>query len=139
MKILLLTRGMYLGNACKYSSDIPLIFNVTTGSFTPQFHVVFDDQFVTIGSSLDHLPDFNSEEWNKLFGESSLQYVLDDDDYNTLTDLEQLLSDADDQAAHAQHTSRFLEHLESRPRKLMLLSCYQSKTFSRPCSHKSLL
>ncbi|GFH58478.1 hypothetical protein CTEN210_14954 [Chaetoceros tenuissimus] len=113
------TRGMYLGNARKYASDIPLILNVTTGSITPQFHVVFDDQFATVGSSPDQLPDFNSDEWNKLFGDSSLQYVLDEDDYDTLTDLEQLLSDADDQAAHAQHTSRILDRLESRPRQPM--------------------
>ncbi|GFH43575.1 predicted protein [Chaetoceros tenuissimus] len=39
-----------------------------------------------------------------------------------LTDLEQLLSDADDQATHAQHTYRILERLESHPHQPMLSS-----------------
>ena len=43
------------------------------------------------------------------------------EDYDTLTDLEQLLSDADNQAAHNQHTARILEHLESHPPQSMML------------------
>ena len=38
--------------------------------------------FATVGTNPEDLPDFNSDEWNKLFGDSLYQYVLHDEDDN---------------------------------------------------------
>ncbi|KAI2504402.1 hypothetical protein MHU86_10081 [Fragilaria crotonensis] len=63
-----------------HASTVPLVLNPATGYITAQFHVVFDDWFSTISSNINNLPDFNSDAWAKLFGESSYQYPFDDDD-----------------------------------------------------------
>ena len=74
------TRQIFVGMSKKHASSVPLCLNPNTGAITSQFHVVFDDSFTTVASSEDNLPDFGSDEWNKLFGESVYQYVLDPDD-----------------------------------------------------------
>ena len=77
------TRCMYVGVAPTYASTVPLVLNPSTGSITPQFHVVFDDNFSTVNADPRQLPDYNSDEWYNLFGESTFQYVIDDsDDFN---------------------------------------------------------
>ena len=49
------------------------MLNPETDSITPQFHVVFDDWFTTIASNVEDLPNFNSYEWARLFGDSTYQ------------------------------------------------------------------
>ena len=71
-------RMMYMGPSPKHASTVPLVLNLQTGSITPQFHVVFDDWFATIATSVDDLPNLYSDEWYKLFGDSTFQYVLDE-------------------------------------------------------------
>ena len=57
-------RGMFVGFSSVHSSDVPLVLNLQTGHISPQFHVVFDDDFSTVSSlpSTDDIPDF----WSKL-------------------------------------------------------------------------
>jgi transposase InsO family protein len=43
-------RGMFVGFSSSHSSLVPLVLNITTGKITPQFHVIFDDQFQTVTS-----------------------------------------------------------------------------------------
>ena len=43
-------RGVFLGFSPDHASDVPLILNLSTGSISPQFHVVFDDEFSTVSS-----------------------------------------------------------------------------------------
>ncbi len=43
-------RGMFVGFSPSHSSLVPLILNITTGKITPQFHVIFDDNFQTVQS-----------------------------------------------------------------------------------------
>jgi hypothetical protein len=43
-------RGLFVGLSDSHSSDVPLILNLSTGSISPQFHVVFDDSFSTVMS-----------------------------------------------------------------------------------------
>ncbi|KAI2491142.1 hypothetical protein MHU86_23428 [Fragilaria crotonensis] len=73
-------RCVNMGFSAKHASTVPLVLNPATGYITAQFHVVFDDWFSTISSNIDNLPNFNSDAWAKLFGESSYQYPFDDDD-----------------------------------------------------------
>ena len=53
----------------------------------PQYHVVFDDEFTTIGTNEDSLPDLNSDLLAKLFGESFFQFVFDDESEEHIADL----------------------------------------------------
>ena len=91
-------RMQYMGLSPKHASSVPLVLNPSTGAMTGQFHVVFDDWFATVSTSVDQLPDFNSDEWVKMFGDSTYQYPLDDDD---LAQLQRESADPDGSAATA--------------------------------------
>ena len=41
--------GMYLGHSPEHASNVALVMNLTTGMISPQYHVVFDDTFSTVG------------------------------------------------------------------------------------------
>jgi len=69
-------RTVNMGLSPQHASTVPLVLNPETGSITPQFHVVFDDWFATVASEDGALPDFNSPEWSRLFGESTFQSPL---------------------------------------------------------------
>ncbi|CAJ1940544.1 unnamed protein product [Cylindrotheca closterium] len=72
------TRQIYVGMSKRHASSVPLCLNPDTGAITTQFHIVFDPTFSTVATNVDNLPDFGSEAWSKLFGDSVYQYVLDD-------------------------------------------------------------
>ena len=80
-------RQVFVGTSRKHASTVPLVLNLETGAITPQFHVVFDDWFAMVTSDPDKLPDFGSPEWDKVFGDSTYQYIFDDDapDHGPLT------------------------------------------------------
>ena len=59
---------------------VPLVLNPDTGYITPQFHIVFDDWFATVATNVDALPDFNSNRWARLFGDSRFQFPFDETD-----------------------------------------------------------
>ena len=42
--------GIFVGFSSEHSSLVPLVLNTTTGKISPQFHVVFDDNFNTVPS-----------------------------------------------------------------------------------------
>ena len=81
-------RTVHMGFSKKHASTVPLVLNPNTGYITPQFHIVFDDWFATVATSIDNLPDFNSPEWSTMFGESIYQYPVDDDLDDNETDSE---------------------------------------------------
>ena len=43
-------RGIFMGFSRVHSSDVPMILNPSTGHVSPQYHVVFDDEFTTVPS-----------------------------------------------------------------------------------------
>ena len=61
-----------------HASTVPLVLNTSTGAITPQFHIVFDDWFATVSANHNEIPDFSSKEWNKMFGNSTYQYIMDE-------------------------------------------------------------
>ena len=69
-----------MGLSPDHVSTVPLVLNLDTGAITPQFHVVFDDWFTTVTTSVDDLPDSNSSAWSKKFGDSEYQFISDEDD-----------------------------------------------------------
>ena len=105
-------RCVYLGSAPSYASSVPLVLNPTTGAITPQFHVVFDDYFHTVNSDPANLPDYNSDEWFKMFGDSTYQYVYDDDDLLAMRELTDELDDAEDHVRAARLQDRVLDAAE---------------------------
>jgi hypothetical protein len=66
-------RQIYVGilSPNKHASSVPLCLNIDTGAITPQFHVVFDEELATVTTKLEDLPDFQSPQWNELFGSTS--------------------------------------------------------------------
>ena len=78
------TRTINLGFSDKHASSVPLVLNPQTGYITPQFHIVFDDWFATVSASADDLPNFNDASWQRMFKDSTYQYVLDDEDEERL-------------------------------------------------------
>ena len=106
-------RCVYLGGAPSYATSVPLVLNPETGTITPQFHVVFDDGFHTVSADMSKFPDLNSDEWNKLFGDSALQYMPDENEIELQTSMEHELEGATD-AAHADEArSKVLEAAEN--------------------------
>jgi hypothetical protein len=81
-------RAIYMGLSPKHTSQVPLVLNQRTGSITPQYHVVFDDWFATVSSDEASLPDFNSPEWARTFGESEFQFPFDEEDLEDMPELE---------------------------------------------------
>ena len=74
-----------MGLSAQHASTVPLVLHATTGYIKPQFHVVFDDWFATISTTIEDLPNFNSDEWRRLFGgDSTYQYLFDKDDLKQL-------------------------------------------------------
>ena len=68
-------RGVFCGLSTVHSSEVPQILNLTTGSITTQFHVVFDDLFSTV-ASVERQEDLPSH-WNDLCLEQSEFIPLD--------------------------------------------------------------
>ena len=56
---------MYVGFSDQHSSTIGRVLNLNTGSVTPQYHLVHDEQFSTVHG---HLTDevFQQQEWEDL-------------------------------------------------------------------------
>ena len=40
--------GIYVGRSPSHASNVALIFNLRTGHISPQFHIVFDDDFTMV-------------------------------------------------------------------------------------------
>jgi hypothetical protein len=76
-----------MGLSPKHTSQVPLVLNQQTGSITPQCHVVFDDWFATVSSDEALLPDFNSPEWARMFGDSEYQFPFDEEDLEAMSEL----------------------------------------------------
>ena len=75
----------FMGLSPKLS--IPFVLNPGTGAITPQYHAVFNDELTTISTNEDSMPNLNFDLWAKLFGDSSFQFVFDDESEAHIADL----------------------------------------------------
>ena len=66
-------QGIFVGFSPVHSSDVPLVLNPRTGYITPQFHVVFDDEFSTVHSLAAgaEVPEF----WSQLALDEGFRYA----------------------------------------------------------------
>ena len=69
-----------MGFSPDHATSAPLVLNLETGAITSQFHVVFDDWFATIATQEEDLPDFNEDEWSRMFGTSTYHEDPGDDE-----------------------------------------------------------
>ena len=73
-------RGQFLGFSKRHASTIGLIKNVQTGSISPQFHVVFDDNFTTIPSRVNDDAIEPPANWNELLLRSRMNLLDPEED-----------------------------------------------------------
>ena len=71
--------GQFLGRSREHAGSVGLIRNLKTGGVSPQFNVVYDDQFTTVGSDItrDNIPV--PEGFDELL-KYSREYLLDPED-----------------------------------------------------------
>lgn len=99
-------RVVFVGISTKHLSSTPQVLNPRTRTITTPYHVVFDDWFATVGSSPQELPNFQTLEWDRMFGDSEYQYVEDKSWAQPQPDVDQELQQAFDRrerVAQAMH------------------------------------
>ena len=106
------SRSVYMGVSDSHASTVPLVLNITTGSITPQFHVVFDDWFATVPSESGDIPDFTINDWRKMFGESRYQYVVDEEE-DQAGEIDQANEDAKDALKSADKSDKIMIEQDS--------------------------
>ena len=57
--------GMYVGFSDQHSTTVGCVLNLQTGSISPQYHIIHDEEFTTVTGRLDD-ELFDSETWNTL-------------------------------------------------------------------------
>ena len=72
-------RCQLMGFSPSHSSTSPLVLNLDTGAITAQYHVVFDDWFATVASTVEELPPFHEKEWSQMFGSHTYHQDPDED------------------------------------------------------------
>jgi hypothetical protein len=58
-------QGIFVGFSPDHSTSVPLIFNPRTQHISPQYHVVFDDDFTTVPTRSDELT--RNQQYERLF------------------------------------------------------------------------
>jgi hypothetical protein len=58
-------QGIFVGFSTEHSTNVPLILNPKTQHISPQFHVIFDDDFTTVPAISDELA--RNQEFERLF------------------------------------------------------------------------
>lgn len=94
-------RGAFMGFSPHHSTLVSYMLNFTTGSITPQFHVVFDDSFSSVHSSSLK----NTSIWNQLLTSPNARFQIDLDESD-----EQML--ADEWLTSEEATARDLQQRE---------------------------
>jgi hypothetical protein len=80
-------RCINLGLSTNYASTVPpLVLNHAEGYITAQILIVFDTSFATIATDVDAFPNFMSDKWYLMFGNSHYQYPFDEDNLATERD-----------------------------------------------------
>jgi hypothetical protein len=65
-------QAVYIGHSPKHAHTVPVVLNLKTGHCSPQYHVVFDDNFTTVSHATAFTPPPN---WTDLFTYHRLNVV----------------------------------------------------------------
>jgi hypothetical protein len=64
--------GVYIGHSLVHAGNVPVVYNpLRTTHVSPQYHVVFDDQFTSLGKSAASIPE---DFFSKLFSSALWEY-----------------------------------------------------------------
>ena len=66
-------RAIYLENSKAHGSTVALVLNIKTGKVSPQYHLIFDDDFSTIHSD----GCFNQDVWNSFLSSNPPERHID--------------------------------------------------------------
>ena len=67
-----------MGNSVRHGHGVPKVLNLDTGKITAQYHVILDDWFQTVDSTVMNQPNFDHKDWYRTFGYTEWQYIPDD-------------------------------------------------------------
>ena len=111
--------GVYLGHSPEHASNVALVLNLTTGHVSPQYHVVFDDNFSTIDYISSQKEPTNWEELCKFHSEEYSMIPTTAAKMNKITQEIQWLSDltADDTSSEVDSASQINEQQPSIARE----------------------
>ena len=65
----------YLGKSPDHASSVGLIRNLRTRDVSPQFHVLYDNQFQTVMGGYEHNETISAHIWDSL-AQAGIEYVL---------------------------------------------------------------
>ena len=68
-------QAIYLGHSPRHAQTVPLVLNLNTGLCSPQYHIVFDDNFTTTTSRIMHKLPSN---WEQLFQHNRINLLQDE-------------------------------------------------------------
>eukprot|EP00957_Ditylum_brightwellii_P119555 9122198-Ditylum_brightwellii.AAC.1 len=89
--------GVYLGHSPVYVGNVALVLNLQTGHMSPQYHIIFDDEFITVPYLDSDEPPPNWTDLIKNHTESATEEAFNivsswyEGERNT-TDLDEILS-----------------------------------------------
>jgi hypothetical protein len=76
----------FLDSHQKHSTTVGLFLNPRTRNITPQYHVIYDDLFMTVPKAktggLLNPNDFDANSWRRLVELGAEHYVFNDEDKN---------------------------------------------------------
>lgn len=78
-------QGIFVGFSLEHSTNVPLVYNISTQHISSQFHVIFDDEFSTVPALTSIVEQ--DETFERLF-ETSCERFLDEDDLAQVLDLQ---------------------------------------------------
>ena len=64
-----------MGNSIRRSHGVPKVLNLDTGKITAQYHMILDNWFQTVDSTVMYQPDFDHDDWYPTFGYTKWQYI----------------------------------------------------------------
>ena len=105
--------GVYLGPSPNHATSVPLVLNLATGHVSPQFHVIFDDNFSTLTDLRQPGQPINPETWKEL-AEHAHSYCDPDIDYD-IRDLwfTESPAESDDQPSNSNDASAATDNSSS--------------------------
>ena len=74
--------GQYMGKSPLHASTVALVRNLQTGRISPQYHVVFDDNFETVYTDYESQPLL----WEELLTTSTFKSDYDNDSFPAIED-----------------------------------------------------
>ena len=104
-------KGLNMGFSKIHFSLVALILNQSTGSISPQFHLVFDDLFSTVHANESETP----REWNKLISMPSARFQVVVDESAELELADEWLTPTEQESRMQQQRAKVISNIGREP------------------------